>query len=112
MEVTIIDFNDSLCRIDKRRVEFILFSRLPIDHDRQVDVNIPKTRAEQLLCWIVERRRLTIITKLTLSCVKEVNRERKVATRLHEFDKTFEAHWVSIADERTIQFVQITVVVR
>ena len=112
MEVTIIDFNDSLCRIDKRSIVSILPIILPINHDRQVDVNIPKTRAEQLLCWIVERRRLTIITKLTLSCVKEVNRERKVATRLHEFDKTFEAHWVSIADERTIQFVQITVVVR
>ena len=70
MQMTVIDFNHSLSRINKRRVEIILLIRLPIDDDRQFNVNIPESGAEQLSGWVVERRRLSVVTKLTFCSVK------------------------------------------
>ena len=112
MQVTIIDFNHSLCRIDKRRVEIILLIRLPIDYDRQFNVDIPKSSAKQLSSWIVERRGLSVVTKLTSCSVEQVNRECKLTSWLHEFDKTFEAHRVCVANESAVQLVDIAVVIR
>ena len=112
MEVTIIDFDHRLCRIDKRRVEFTLLSRLSINHDRQFNVDIPKPSAKQLSSWIVERRGLSVVTKLTSCSVEQVDRECKLTSRLHELDKTLEAHRVRVANESAVQLVDIAVVVR
>ena len=72
VQVSVIDFNHRFSRMKERRIESFDASWLAIYDNRQLYVDIPLPRADQFLCRIVERRRLSVGSELAFSGVKQV----------------------------------------
>ena len=70
VQMTIIDFDCHFSRLKEWRVKRCFLIWFSIDNNRQLNIDIPQASAEEFWCWIVERRRLSIGSKLAFCGMK------------------------------------------